>query len=127
VIDIKVTTKVVKIADVLIEAPIEAIKSGKKTTDGIDLKKLIELRVIFSPEFQSVMDVPITNARKVPRRKPRREIANVINNDFQKKSVKVSGTRSRITNHECGKLSTPAIAEAASQRIKLTAVIASHF
>jgi hypothetical protein len=105
----------------------EAIKSGKKTTDGIDLKKLIELRVIFSPEFHSVMDVPIANAKKVPSRKPKSEIANVILKDFQKESVKVSGTRSRTTIHECGKLSTPAIAEAASQRIKLTAVIASHF
>jgi hypothetical protein len=105
----------------------EAIKSGKKTTDGIDLKKLIELRVVFSPEFQRVMDVPISNAKKVPSRKPRSEIANVIPKDFQKKSVKVNGTRSWITIHECGKLSTPAIAQAASQRIKLTAVIASHF
>lgn len=84
VIDIKVTTKVVRIVEVLIEAPIEAIKRGKKTTEGIALKKLIVPRVTFSPESQRVIEIPITSAAMVPKTKPSREISKEMDNDCQK-------------------------------------------
>jgi hypothetical protein len=117
----------VRITEVFVDAPMDAINKGRNTTEGIERKKLRVPRVTFSPEAQRAMEIPINKAIKEPRTKPTTEIARVTLIEFQKNVVNTSGIKSLITLHEWGKLLAFASAEAISQRTKLTTAMATHF
>ena len=121
------TTNVVRITDVLTEAPIVDINNGKNTTDGMARKKLMVPRVAFSPEDHSTTEIPSNSANEVPKTNPKKEIKTVTLTDSQKKSVNTSGMKSRAISQECGNESTFAMTHASSQRIKPVAAIAIHF
>jgi hypothetical protein len=124
--DINVTTNVVRITEVLTDAPIDAISNGKNTTDGIARKKLMVPRVVFSPEGESAIEIPSNSAIEVPKMNPQNEIKIVIPTDCQKNTVNTSGMKSRAISQECGKESTSAMTHASSQRMKLVAAIDTH-
>jgi hypothetical protein len=126
VTEIKVTTNTVRITEVLIEAPIEAMSKGRKTTEGIDRKKFMLPLVTSSPDFQSEIEIPKINAMIVPTKNPVNEIPMVIPSVFQNPTENNNGTKSPRTTQEWGKFRTLAIADASSHKAKLITTIATH-
>ena len=127
VTNIKVTTNAARITDVRAEEPIDAIRSGRKTTDGIDLKKFKTPRVANSPERLRAIKTPMVVAHIVPMMKLSTDSQRVNSKLLQKLVVANKEIKSGITRHKCGKYFAPARNDADSHKPKLMIRVSSLF